>query len=128
MDDLIQGVVVTVKALILVVVSIVKSCLPNGVLPRKSVRGQNVLITGSGSGLGRLMAYEGRNQSKMCKQKINIGNFQFGNLGANLILWDINENGNQETLEHLKAHGVEVSVVAGPTIDKNLLVEHFFVV
>lgn len=54
------------------------------------VSGQTVLITGSGSGLGRLMAFE------------------FGKLGARLVLWDINEQGNKETLKELEAMGVEV--------------------
>lgn len=47
--------------------------------PRKSVFGEIVLITGSGSGIGRQLA---RN---------------FARLGAVLVLWDINETSNTET-------------------------------
>ncbi|CAI2305871.1 unnamed protein product [Caenorhabditis sp. 36 PRJEB53466] len=91
MDDLIEGVLVTLKALFLILVSTIRNLFPTGILPRKNVRGQVVLVTGSGSGLGRLMAYE------------------FGRLGARIVLWDINETGNQETLKELESRGVEVS-------------------
>ncbi|EPB79284.1 hypothetical protein ANCCEY_01577 [Ancylostoma ceylanicum] len=50
--------------------------------------GETVLITGSGSGLGRGMAIE------------------FAKLGSKIVLWDINEKGNMETkkmLDDLKA-------------------------
>ncbi|XP_036292858.1 epidermal retinol dehydrogenase 2 isoform X2 [Pipistrellus kuhlii] len=47
--------------------------------PRKDVAGEIVLITGAGSGLGRLLA------------------LQFARLGAVLVLWDINTEGNEET-------------------------------
>ena len=50
-----------------------------------------MLVTGAGSGLGRLMAYE------------------FGKLGARIVLWDINEYGNQQTLKELESRGVDVS-------------------
>ncbi|XP_067303663.1 epidermal retinol dehydrogenase 2 [Pseudorasbora parva] len=46
---------------------------------RKSVSGELVLVTGAGSGIGRLMALE------------------LARLGARLVLWDINEDGNNET-------------------------------
>lgn len=45
----------------------------------KSVRGQNVLITGAGSGIGRLMAK------------------RFAKLGARIIIVDVNSSGNQTT-------------------------------
>lgn len=45
------------------------------------VDGRTVLITGAASGLGRLMAQ------------------RFGRLGANLVLWDINETGLKETAD-----------------------------
>lgn len=47
--------------------------------PRKNVAGEIVLITGAGSGLGRLLA------------------LKFARLGAVLVLWDINKEGNEET-------------------------------
>ncbi|XP_038622663.1 epidermal retinol dehydrogenase 2 [Tachyglossus aculeatus] len=46
---------------------------------RKSVAGEIVLITGAGSGIGRLLA------------------LKFARLGAILVLWDVNEEGNKET-------------------------------
>ncbi|XP_051532045.1 epidermal retinol dehydrogenase 2 [Myxocyprinus asiaticus] len=55
---------------------------------KKNVSGEIVLLTGAGSGIGRLMALE------------------FGRLGARLVLWDINEEGNKETARMIKEmHG-----------------------
>ncbi|OCT76834.1 short chain dehydrogenase/reductase family 16C member 5 L homeolog isoform X1 [Xenopus laevis] len=54
---------------------------------RKDVAGEIVLITGAGSGIGRLMALE------------------FARLGATLVLWDINEEGNKETCRLAKKNG-----------------------
>ncbi|CAN86610.1 Protein dhs-3 [Caenorhabditis elegans] len=89
MQDILESVVVTLHAICLLIISTIRNCFPMGWLLRKDVRGQTVLITGSGSGLGRLMAFE------------------FGKLGARLVLWDINEQGNKETLKELEAMGVE---------------------
>ncbi|KAL2097404.1 hypothetical protein ACEWY4_006611 [Coilia grayii] len=50
----------------------------------KSVVGQVCLITGAGSGLGRLFAKE------------------FARRGATLVLWDINREGNEETAEMVR--------------------------
>ncbi|XP_017294431.1 epidermal retinol dehydrogenase 2 isoform X2 [Kryptolebias marmoratus] len=59
------------------------------VVPRKkkNISGELVLITGAGSGIGRLMAQE------------------FAALGAVLVLWDINEEGMKETVRLLKSSG-----------------------
>uniref|UniRef100_G1TZ80 Short chain dehydrogenase/reductase family 16C member 5 n=1 Tax=Oryctolagus cuniculus TaxID=9986 RepID=G1TZ80_RABIT len=51
---------------------------------KKNVAGEIVLITGAGSGLGRLLA------------------IHFANLGAILVLWDINQEGNMETCRLIK--------------------------
>uniref|UniRef100_A0A8C3WIJ8 Short chain dehydrogenase/reductase family 16C member 5 n=1 Tax=Catagonus wagneri TaxID=51154 RepID=A0A8C3WIJ8_9CETA len=48
-------------------------------VPRKKVAGEIVLITGAGSGLGRLLA------------------LRFAHLGSVLVLWDISQEGNEET-------------------------------
>lgn len=52
--------------------------------PKKSVEGEIVLITGSGSGMGRQLSLE------------------FGKLGAILVLWDIDVEANEETGKLLK--------------------------
>ncbi|XP_029971783.1 epidermal retinol dehydrogenase 2 [Salarias fasciatus] len=54
---------------------------------RKSVAGEVVLITGAGSGIGRLMAQE------------------FAALGTVLVLWDINQEGMKETAQLAKECG-----------------------
>ncbi|XP_045018752.1 short-chain dehydrogenase/reductase family 16C member 6 [Bubalus kerabau] len=51
---------------------------------KKDVTGEIVLITGAASGLGRLLA------------------INFASLGAILVLWDINEEGNMETCRMIK--------------------------
>nr|XP_059851435.1 short-chain dehydrogenase/reductase family 16C member 6-like [Delphinus delphis] len=51
---------------------------------KKNVAGKIVLITGAGSGLGRLLA------------------ITFASLGAILVLWDVNEEGNMETCRMIK--------------------------
>lgn len=58
--------------------SIVKFIVPAS-FRSKNVKGQTVLITGAGSGLGRLMAE------------------RFARLGCKLVLWDINGEWNEQT-------------------------------
>ncbi|XP_006140931.1 epidermal retinol dehydrogenase 2 [Tupaia chinensis] len=55
--------------------------------PRKNIAGEIVLITGTGSGLGRLLA------------------LQFAHLGAVLVLWDVNKEGNEETCKMVQKAG-----------------------
>uniref|UniRef100_A0A8R1DID5 Uncharacterized protein n=1 Tax=Caenorhabditis japonica TaxID=281687 RepID=A0A8R1DID5_CAEJA len=101
MQDIIDSLFITLKAIVLIIISTVRNLVPTGILPRKDVRGQTVLITGAGSGLGRLMAYE------------------FGKLGARLVLWDINEPGNEETLAELARSGVEAKAYTLDLSDYN---------
>uniref|UniRef100_A0A8D0KGU8 Epidermal retinol dehydrogenase 2 n=1 Tax=Salvator merianae TaxID=96440 RepID=A0A8D0KGU8_SALMN len=54
---------------------------------RKKVTGEIVLVTGSASGIGRGIA------------------LQFARLGAILVLWDIDEEGNKETAKLVKRNG-----------------------
>ncbi|XP_051015763.1 epidermal retinol dehydrogenase 2 [Acomys russatus] len=54
---------------------------------RKNVAGEIVLITGSGSGLGRLLA------------------LQFARLGSVLVLWDVNKEANGETCRMAREAG-----------------------
>ncbi|XP_037023564.2 short-chain dehydrogenase/reductase family 16C member 6-like [Artibeus jamaicensis] len=56
---------------------------------KKNVAGEVVLITGAGSGLGQLMA------------------IKFAILGATVVLWDINEEGNMKTCRLAKEKGGE---------------------
>ena len=54
---------------------------------RKSVKNDIVLITGSASGIGRQLALE------------------FSELEAVVVLWDIDESGNQETAKIIHERG-----------------------
>ncbi|GMR38326.1 hypothetical protein PMAYCL1PPCAC_08521, partial [Pristionchus mayeri] len=90
MEEALQVFMTLLRVLITIVIGSVKALLPMGVLPRKSVQGQICLITGAGSGLGRLMAIE------------------FAKLGCTLVLWDLNEKGNEETKIMLSKSGVKV--------------------
>jgi len=64
---------------------LVRWILPNQF--EKSIVGDVVLITGGGSGIGRLMAV------KLAK------------LGAIIVTWDVNQSGNEETVRQIKKNG-----------------------
>ncbi|XP_019520068.1 PREDICTED: epidermal retinol dehydrogenase 2-like [Hipposideros armiger] len=64
------------KSVFTILETIVFTLIPK---PRKNVAGEIILITGAGSGLGRLLA------------------LKFAHLGAVLVLWDINKEENEET-------------------------------
>ena len=53
----------------------------------KDISGQVVLVTGGGSGIGRLMC------------------LRFARLGATVVSWDINKSGNEETVAMIKKEG-----------------------
>lgn len=53
----------------------------------KSVQGEIVLITGAGSGIGRLIAQ------------------RLAELGAIIVTWDVNEKGNKETVQKIISNG-----------------------
>lgn len=66
--------------------SIVLTFVPKR-LRYKDVSGETVLITGGGSGIGRLLA------------------LRFANLGSRVVLWDINVEGAQETAKTIREMG-----------------------
>ncbi|CAL1288191.1 unnamed protein product [Larinioides sclopetarius] len=55
----------------------------------KDIKGQTVLITGGGCGIGRLLA------------------LRFAQHGARIVVWDLNLNGAQETVKMVKDQGGE---------------------
>jgi len=65
---------------------LVRLCLPASWL-EKEITGQVVLVTGGGSGIGRLMC------------------LRFARLGATVVTWDINKVGNEETVAMIEAEG-----------------------
>lgn len=85
---LVEVVIGHVLLLYYILEGFVRAILP-GHLFAKDVKGQKVLITGAGSGLGQLMAGK------------------FADLGCQLILWDVNEKGLKETEEICKRKGVK---------------------
>ncbi|XP_032152029.1 epidermal retinol dehydrogenase 2 isoform X2 [Sapajus apella] len=72
------------KSLFSLLEALIFAILPK---PRKNVAGEIVLITGAGSGVGRLLA------------------LRFARLGSVLVLWDINKNGNEETRKMAREAG-----------------------
>jgi len=69
-----------------VIERLVKIFIPQKML-EKNISGQVVLVTGGGSGIGRLMC------------------LRYARLGATVVTWDINKLGNEETVEMIKKEG-----------------------
>lgn len=60
-------------------------------LPKKSLYGEKALVTGGGSGIGRLTAI------KLAK------------LGVEIVIWDVNQNGIDETVQIIRSNGFKCS-------------------
>ncbi len=75
------------KVIWLTLEALVKNIFPSK--KKKDVSKEIVLVTGAGSGIGRLMA------------------LQFAKQGGKLVLWDINEKSNDAVKEEIKAMGRE---------------------
>ncbi|KAG5850253.1 hypothetical protein ANANG_G00080270 [Anguilla anguilla] len=84
MNFLLETLKVLILSIYLSLEAFVKLFIP---VRRKCVVGEIVLITGAGSGIGRLMALE------------------FSTMGVTLVLWDINQEGNKETARLAKEKG-----------------------
>ncbi len=75
------------KVLWITLSSMAKNIFPSK--KKKDLTKEIVLVTGAGSGIGRLMALE------------------FAKQGGRLVLWDINEKGNDAVREEIEAMGRE---------------------
>jgi NAD(P)-dependent dehydrogenase (short-subunit alcohol dehydrogenase family) len=81
-----------------------RAIIPPGVLPKKNLRNDVVLITGSGGGLGRQLA------------------LRFAQRGSKLILWDLNEKMNNETKKLVEAEGAEAHTMLVDLADRHAIV------
>nr|XP_022916264.1 estradiol 17-beta-dehydrogenase 11-like [Onthophagus taurus]XP_022916265.1 estradiol 17-beta-dehydrogenase 11-like [Onthophagus taurus] len=70
-----------------IIYAIIKMCIPNSYKPKKNIAGEIILITGGGSGLGRLLA------------------IKLARLKAIVIVWDVNEEGIKETVKMVQGDG-----------------------
>lgn len=78
-----------VKVIWISLVALVRNIFPSK--KKKDVTKEIVLVTGAGSGIGRLMALE------------------FAKQGARLVLWDINEAANDAVRDEIEAMGRSAS-------------------
>ncbi|XP_064641015.1 protein dhs-3-like [Lineus longissimus] len=72
---------------------------------QKDVAGEIVLITGAGSGIGRLMA------------------LRFAALGCSVVLWDINNSNNEETANQIREQGGQTTTYTCDVSDRRQINE-----
>ncbi|XP_047992451.1 short-chain dehydrogenase/reductase family 16C member 6 [Leguminivora glycinivorella] len=65
--------------------------VPNAIRPMKSLKGDVVLVTGGGGGVGRQLAVK------------------LARMGAKVVIWDINKEGLQKTCADVTAEGYEIA-------------------
>lgn len=70
---------------------------------RKDVEGDIVLVTGGGSGLGRLMC------------------LKLAARGAKIVTWDVNAGGNEETVKEVRANGGECHAYTVDLCNRNAI-------
>lgn len=87
---------------VLSLVNFVKMFIPESYF-YKDIKGENVLITGAGSGIGRLMAL------KLAKH------------GGVMVLWDMNTKGNEETAEMIRKAGGKAHTYTVDVSNKEIL-------
>ncbi|XP_071823500.1 short-chain dehydrogenase/reductase family 16C member 6-like [Apostichopus japonicus] len=89
LEPLIEIPLVLFKSFFYLFHGIIKRIVPISYWPKKCIRGEIVLITGAGSGIGRQTA------------------IYFARAGATLVLWDVNTAGNAETARLVRDCGMK---------------------
>ena len=84
---ILESFIVTFKTLYFCLESILKHIVSLVYVPRKDVKGEIVLVTGAGSGIGRLMT------------------LRFADLGARVVLLDVNEESIEKVAREVKSKG-----------------------
>ena len=104
MELLKETVLFVLKVLWLTLVAFVKLFIPYS--PKKDLSKEIVLITGAASGIGRHMALRYSNKLvALLKSHQVVSVCRFADEGACVVLWDLNEEGNQAVAEEIKAKG-----------------------
>ncbi|XP_005108793.2 protein dhs-3 [Aplysia californica] len=105
MSLFLEFLVVLVNAIWLWLVAIYKALVPVSMQWTKDMSKDTVLVTGAGSGIGRLMS------------------LKFAEMGCRLVIWDINEEGNLETARQIEAKGSKVKAYTVDLSNKESIYE-----
>ena len=108
MEFLKETVAFVVKVLWLCLVAFVKFFIPTS--KKKDMSKEIVLVTGAGSGIGRLMALRYHFIHILTKTTQSAHFFtacyvRFAEEGARVVLWDINTGSNKAVADEIKAKG-----------------------